>query len=55
MQQLMKEHDIPYSTLDNENVRDLLVYMDAHPDKAGDICNEKEEEKKEKPQPKYAL
>jgi len=52
MQKLMKENDIPYATLDNENVRELLVYVDEHPEKIDAVSEEK---KKESSVSKYSL
>ena len=30
VRQVMKEHNIPYNEFDNENVRNLLIYLDEH-------------------------
>ncbi len=34
MHSLMKENNVPYSSLDNENVRELIVHLDSHPESA---------------------
>ena len=52
IKRLMQENKLPYTTIDNENVRNLLIYIDSNPDKTEIM----QEEVKETPLPqKYSL
>ncbi len=55
MRQVMKDNNIPYTEFDNENVRELLVYMDEHQQNIEEESKQSGEAEKPVVTSKYSL
>jgi len=52
MQDIMKEYQVSYSIIDNENVKGLLQFLDEHPEKMKSMEEDKSEPSPPQPQPR---